>query len=87
MNQLKSSLRAPAASSNPATPRMSHSKLASESVRSSATSLISKAGSSPSTSVADIYQMAANEVRGNTSTSGLSSNSAGEGKKNIKSHQ
>ena len=86
VQQMKATLRAPASSnpSNPTTPRMSHSKLASESVRSSNSSLISKPGSSPSTSVADIYQMAANEVRGSTSTS---TSSLVEKKKNVKLHQ
>uniref|UniRef100_A0A7M5WS22 non-specific serine/threonine protein kinase n=1 Tax=Clytia hemisphaerica TaxID=252671 RepID=A0A7M5WS22_9CNID len=81
LQQLKSSLRAPAAS-NPTTPRMSHAKLPPDAIRSSTSSLISRAGSSPSTSVADIYQMAANEVRGN----GNVSSSALKNKKNDKPH-
>lgn len=57
VQQLKANLRSP---SNPTTPRLSQKQ---DLIKTSSGSIFGKA--SPSTSVADIYQMAENEVRGN----------------------
>lgn len=57
IQQLKANLRSP---SNPTTPRLSQKQ---DLIKTSSGSIFGKA--SPSTSVADIYQMAENEVRGN----------------------